>query len=411
MQTLRFEQLKGTPEDCYYICEANACVITEDDKAGMVRAGQWRAENPGGGDGKTAGFQLSALYSTIGYTWAEIMADFRKCEGIPDKLQVFTNTVLAEPWDEEAEGADLNAVQKRAEDYAAPAPGWVVVVTCGADVQKDRIEATKWGWGLNEQSGALEHRVFYGDPVKHPEVWEAFDTWRRMEIEHETGLFLPTACTFIDSGDGNRTQAVYDYTRPRRRQGVIACKGSSITGAPLVSRERPAGRNRTPLVMVGASTAKDVIVGRLGIEDPMRPGYIHFPLNEAAGCDKAYFNHLTAEKLVTHRTRGGERAVWEKEPGRRNEALDCAVYALAAKEYTRAPLKHLASRMAAKAAALPPEQRPGTTEYARTKMELALARAIASKVSSPESASTATARRQRRRKVRKLPGAGWIRGN
>lgn len=406
-QTLRFEQLKGTPEDCYYVCEANGCCLTEDDKAGMIRAGEWRAENPGGGDGKTAGFQLSALYSTIGYTWAEILADYRKCEGIPDKLQVFTNTVLAEPWDEEAEGADLNEVAKRVEEYAAPAPRWSVIFTCGADVQKDRIEATKWGWGLNEQSGVIEHRIFRGDPSQ-PQVWNDFDAWRRLPVEHETGLFLPVACTFVDSGDGNRTQAVYEYTRKHERDRVYACKGSSQTGAPLVNRGSRVGRYKTIVVSVGTSTAKDTIFSRLQIADPERPGYIHFPSNPGAGCDRDYFSHLTAEKLVTQRTKGGWTSTWEKLQ-RRNEALDCAVYALAAKEFTRAPMKALAAKLELKAARLPPEERPGSPEYERTKGMIAIGRAIASVVSSPESPSPSVPKK--RRKLRKRPGFGWIHGN
>lgn len=399
MQVLRFGNLRGTPDACFYMCEAEACVITEDDKAAMILKGEWRAENPGGGDGKTAGFQLSALYSTIGYTWGEILADYNKCEGLPEKLQVFTNTVLAEPWDEEAEGADLNEIARRAEEYPAPAPGWVVFITCGADVQKDRIEATKWGWGLNNQSGALEHRIFPGDPEKHPEVWAAFEAWRDLPMEHETGLHLPTTCTFIDSGDGNRTQAVYSFTRRRRRKGILACKGSSQPGAPVVGREKPAGKSRTPLVIVGTSTVKDTLFGRLGITDPTKPGYVHFPSNEEAGCDREYFSHLTAEKLVTHRTRGGETARWEKQQ-RRNEALDCAVYAFAAKEFTRAPIEVLAHRLAARAAALPPEQRPGTPEYAKLKAMIAVGRAIASVVSSPALPSAPSKpglRRKRRR--------------
>ncbi len=407
-QVLRFENLRGTPDDCYYICEANACVLTEDDKHVMVRRGEWRAENPGGGDGRTAGFQLSALYSTIGYTWGEILADFQKCEGIPDKLQVFTNTVLAEPWDEQAEGADLNAVQKHAEQYAAEAPAWAIIFTVGADVQKDRIEATKWGWGLNEVSGVIEHRVFRGDPLQ-PTVWEEFTAWRRQFIEHESGLQLPVACTFVDSGDGNRTQAVYEYTRRHERERVYACKGSSLPGAPLINRGNRVGRYRTLVVSVGTSTAKDTIYGRLGLEDKLKPGYIHFPVDPLAGCDADFFKHLTAERLVTRRTKGGDVSTWEN-PNRRNEALDCAVYALAAKEFTRAPLKELARRLAAKAALIPPAERPGGLVHTLAKVAVAVSssRSPVSSVASPS--PTADSPRKRRKALRR-PGFGWIHGN
>lgn len=406
MQVLRFAQLKGTPEDCYYECEACFHHIVESDKPAMIRNGKWRSTNPGGGDGKTAGFQLSSLYSPIGYTWSEIMSDYLACEGIADKLQVFTNTVLAEPWDEQADGADLNEIAKHAEDYAAQAPAWSVVFTCGADVQKDRIEATKWGWGLNHVSGVIEHRVFYGSTAMAKQgAWADFDDWRRMPVWHESGLVLPVACTFIDSGDGNRTQVVYEYCKLREREKVFACKGSSLNGAPLVGAAKRVGRFRTLLVMVGSSTAKDIIYSRLQIEKG-KPGYIHFPKSVESGCTPEYFSHLTAEALVTRQTKGGQVSRWEKQR-QRNEALDCAVYAYAAKEYTRAPIGELARRLQAKAANLPEDEKPGGAKYLAAKLALTVASSVL------PASSVASALQPRKvgnsRKIAvKRPGFSWI---
>ena len=407
-QTLEFKNLHGTPDDCYYACEAAGCVITEDDKAAMIRAGEWRAENPGGGDGKTAGFQLSSLYSPLGYTWGEIMADYLKCQGIPDKLQVFTNTVLAEPWDEQAEGADLNEVAKHAEDYPCEAPAGVIVVTCGTDVQKDRIEATKIGWGEKSQAWVLQHRVFYGDTaIATQGAWHDFDAWRRLKVEHETGLLLPVACTFVDSGDGNRTQAVYEYCRMRASEKVFASKGSSQNGAALVSDAKRVGKTRTLLVMVGVSTAKDTLYARLQIADKDRPGYIHFPAALDSGCTPEYYKHLTSEALVTRHTRGGEVSRWEKLTAR-NEALDCAVYAFAAFIFTRAPLAHLARKLAEKAARYKAEgKRDWIARVAETTMAL---QSVLSTGSLPASASPQIPRKSRR-KVHKRPGFGWIHGS
>jgi len=414
-QTLRWEQLKwtpGKPDTCYYVCEANGCAIYEIDKFAMIRhakekGGGWRAHNPGGGDGRTAGFHLNALYSTIGYEWSEIIADYEKCKGIPDRLQVFTNTVLALPWDEQAEGVDLNEVQKHAEEYTAQAPSWAVIFTCGADVQKDRIEATKWGWGLDEVSGAIEHRVFYGDTDNaRMGAWAEFDAWRRLRIEHESGLTLPVCCTFVDSGDGNRTQAVYEYCRSREREKVFACKGSSQTGATLVSAAKRVGKLRTLLVMVGVSTAKDVIYGRLQIHDKAAPGYVHFPTSIESGCGKEYFAHLTAEALVTTNTKGGERSSWVK-LNRRNEALDCAVYAYAAKVFVKAPLRVLHRQLWERASRITPAER-------LVKQMAQVAVAVQSSLS-PESSVVSPSQPapnppKRRRKVFKRPGFGWIQG-
>ncbi len=415
MQTLRWEHLHwptidGKPDTraCYYVCEANGCEILDSDKYRMVRLGKWIAHNPGGGDGRTAGFHLSALYSTIGYTWPELIDEYLACEGMPERLQAFVNTKLGLPWDEEAEGIELSEVAKHAEPYPAEAPMWCLLATIGADVQKDRVEATRWGWGVRE-SGVLEHRVFHGDPTL-PDVWRDFDAWRRREVEHESGLTIPTSCTFVDSGDGNRTQAVYEYTRRRVRERVFACKGSSQHGAPLVNRGSRVGRFRTWLFAVGTSTAKDIIYARLKISDKDRPGYIHFPDSPEAGCDAEYFAQLTAEKLVTHRTKSGEESRWEAQR-KRNEALDCAVYSHAAKEYLRAPMAELASRMEQRIARL---TATGVLQQ-RLAQRAATPPASPSAVSSPASPSprvnpspTPQIKAKNKKRIIKRPGFAWI---
>ena len=42
-----------------------------------------------------------------------------------------------------------------------------------------------------------------------------------------------------------------------------------------------------------------------------------------------YFKQLTAERQVVKISNGYPKSVWEKDPTRRNEALDCRVYARA----------------------------------------------------------------------------------
>ena len=44
----------------------------------------------------------------------------------------------------------------------------------------------------------------------------------------------------------------------------------------------------------------------------------------------AYFLEVTAEKCITKYSKGQEVRAWVKKMGRRNEALDCLVYAWAA---------------------------------------------------------------------------------
>ncbi|NET71399.1 MAG: hypothetical protein F6K62_10845 [Sphaerospermopsis sp. SIO1G2] len=81
---------------------------------------------------------------------------------------------------------------------------------------------------------------------------------------------------------------------------------------------------RIKLFLVGTDTAKESIFSRLKITEE-GPGYCHFP----AHYDEEYFKQLTAEKFVTRFHKGKTRREWIK-IRRRNEALDCRVYNLAA---------------------------------------------------------------------------------
>lgn len=78
-------------------------------------------------------------------------------------------------------------------------------------------------------------------------------------------------------------------------------------------------------VIVGTHRIKDIVVGRLGIDAP-GPGYCHFPL----GRGNEWFDQLTAERKVVRYEKGRAKIDWVKDAEKRNEALDCRVYAFAA---------------------------------------------------------------------------------
>jgi phage terminase large subunit GpA-like protein len=102
-----------------------------------------------------------------------------------------------------------------------------------------------------------------------------------------------------------------------------------------VSRADAGGKRRGLRVWsVGTPVAKGELYRWLKLEWPTEealkegasypPGACHFP-----HYGEEYFKQLTAERLVTRIVKGFPRGSW-KEPGRRNEALDCRVYARAA---------------------------------------------------------------------------------
>ncbi|MDH4869145.1 terminase gpA endonuclease subunit, partial [Alcaligenes nematophilus] len=73
---------------------------------------------------------------------------------------------------------------------------------------------------------------------------------------------------------------------------------------------------------VGTNMAKDLLFGRLQVEEPGR-GYVHL----AADMSEEWFRQFAAEVRAVRRTAFGSRSVWTP-IRKRNEVLDCCVYAL-----------------------------------------------------------------------------------
>lgn len=173
-QWLRFEQLrweKHQPETAAYVCESCDQTIPEHHKTWMLEQGQWRSTVKVDA-GRTAGFHLSSLYSPVGWrSWADIAAAWEAAvnrdRGSAAAIKAFKNTELGETWVEEGEAPDWQRLIERREDYRIgfiPAGG--LLLTGGADVQKDRIEASVWAFGRGKEAWLIEHRVLMGDNAR-----------------------------------------------------------------------------------------------------------------------------------------------------------------------------------------------------------------------------------------------------
>ncbi len=214
MQWLQFRQLKwekDRPETVQYECEHCKERFPEIHKGRMLAAGEWRATAPG--DGKTAGFHLSALYSPLGWKyWRECVEDFLRAKNDAPMLKTFVNTVLAETWDEAAASQiSADALLERVEPYArGVVPEGVLLLTAGVDVQDNRLAVSIWGWGRDEESWLIDHTEIWGDPAR-PEVWKQLDVLLLGEYpQGERVLKVVQAC--VDSG-GHHTGEVYQYAR------------------------------------------------------------------------------------------------------------------------------------------------------------------------------------------------------
>ncbi len=338
----------GTPraDTAVYVCEHHGCTIEERSKTAILMAGQWRADMPGAQRGLVAGFHLNKLYSPNGWkSWAMLVEDWTKAQdaaraGDVSRLKTFVNTSLAETWEEQGDRVASHELQRR----AAPIPlrtlhRDVYVCTLGVDTQGDRLEAYVWAWGRGLERQLVDRQVFYGDPSL-PESepgspWAALTEYRRTPILHASGRAAPLLAGFVDSG-GHHTQAVYSYCRSHQHAHIYAIKGASVAGKAILGKPSDQDVNwrgqklkrGVKLWPIGTDTAKAEIYGHLRITEP-GPGYVHLSKHLPADV----FEQLTAERLVTRYVKGHARLEWVKPAGRRNEALDCAVYALAAAHF------------------------------------------------------------------------------
>ena len=212
-------------------------------------------------------------------------------------------------------------------------------------MQMDRLEVEIVGWGIGLESWSIDYRILYGNPM-HDDVWRELDSLLLETFSHESGAELPISSACIDTGGGQgTTQACYEYLRKRDSGRIFGIKGVSGHNRPLVSApsRKKSGRGNRPidLYSVGVDEAKTLIYRQLRIEEKGE-GYCHFP----SFYEEEYFLQLTAEKRFIKYHKGFPRPEWRNvRVNKRNEAIDCRVYALAALKIYSPNLPHLAKQV------------------------------------------------------------------
>lgn len=340
-QVLLWRNLKWSeddPADVRYACEHCGVLIEEANKPQMLERGEWRAETPGA---RVRGYWLNSLYSPLGWlSWAAIVREFLDAKAASDQgdqtlLQVWTNTRLAETWELQGKRVAEAEVQKRAEAYSLrTVPRGVLLLTAAVDVQGDRLELQLLGWGRHEECWVLDYQKLHGDPAE-PIVWAMLDDLLQAPLRNVFGLDLRIAATAVDHG-GHHSQMVETFTRARSGRHVLAVKGQSQPGKPVIGKpsERDTNwkgkkvRRGARVWPVGSDTAKYVLYQRLALTAP-GPGYLHTSVE----LDDEWYRGLTAETLVTRYVKGRPRSEWVLKKGTRNEPLDLWVYGYAAAAY------------------------------------------------------------------------------
>ena len=219
-------------------------------------------------------------------------------------------------------------------------PAGGLVLTCGVDIQRDRIEAEIVAWGRGKESWSVDYRVLQGDTSRGGSLVAVDRSSRGGASLTAGGMNLHILRMAVDSGYA--TQEVYAWTRSQGTERVLAVKGvdqAAVTpiGQPTAVGTADLGRkegqsrhqglagfhgNPEVRTLWMASASNGWPTDESG--DPYPAGYCHFPKYQ-----EEYFKQLTAEQLVQRVVKGYRRPEWQK-TRERNESLDCRVSARAA---------------------------------------------------------------------------------
>lgn len=340
-------------EDAFYTCPAHGCIITDDERiAAIKRAASvpplygWQ---PTADSVEHAGFYLNELMSTFDGSRVRhlarkyLEAKHEMEEGKPEAMVVFWNSTVGEPWEYKGELPEEDELRARAEPYAewsCPAGGLVPVVA--VDVQHDRLAVTCWVIGRGEEMWLAYWGELYGQTVVPGQgAWLELEETIRRTVRHATGAQLPIAAVGIDCSDGQTSDASYAFVRKHHRSSrpVLALKGASDEEGKIEIWTRPkaidpnragtkASRYGIQINIVGAAKAKDTILGWAQEGGRIRlqgtgPGRMHW----FEGVRPDFYEQILGEMKVPSRSNPYKR-VWKRLTDRRNEALDCTVYAL-----------------------------------------------------------------------------------
>jgi len=322
------------PLKAAYVCPHCAVAWSEAVRAEAVRQGEWRATAAFNG---TAGFHLNELYSPW-RTLGAIATDFLAAKGHPEMLKQWVNSCLGEVWEEAGESVEVSDLQRRAERYSlGTVPDGALVLTSGIDIQGDRLELLSVGWGDGMESWIIDRQIFFGDPASAL-VWDQLAEHLAVPLTADNGALVIPRAVAIDSG--YLSQDVYNFVRHNAvRRGefglqlVLAIKGISAWTAPALGKPTDQDidyrgdrvERGVKLWPIGTSTIKQSLYAWLRITTP-GPHHVHF----SDELPPEFYDQLTSEKLQTRYRFGHPFREWHLPGGRRNEALDCFVYAYAA---------------------------------------------------------------------------------
>lgn len=243
-----------------------------------------------------------------------------------ERIKTVTNTGFGELYRMGGEAPEWQDVMGRAGGYLmGEVPKGAEWLTCGVDVQKDRLIAAVRGWGYGLESWLVRFEEIWGD-TSHPETWARL---RELVLEREYAGLTIRKCV-IDSGykPGEESSDHIVYAFCRQMGGVVVpAKGhdrlEKLTYASQIDIRENGKliKNGLQLWHIDSDRTKGFVHGRLRLELDA-DGRFHLP----SDVTESYCQELVAEARVATLT---GHATWVR-LRKANHALDCEAMNVAA---------------------------------------------------------------------------------
>lgn len=238
-----------------YECEHCNELWTNGEKNKSVRLGEWVSD---GGSPRRIGFHLNSIYSP----WVSMSAlagEFLRAKGDPAALMDFSNSRLAEPFEEQASSTKPALFEEKAKHGGERlrCPAWTQAVFCTVDMQKDHSWFAVRAWG----AGGVSQLVNYGRVATLEEI-------RRIAFGGTFAMADGTAgtCDYVGVDSRYRRDEVYAFaaTDPGRIMPIVG--SAQLRSMPVTSKqvksygliERSVNPNHWKDVLHGLIHADDV---------------------------------------------------------------------------------------------------------------------------------------------------------
>ena len=305
-------------EFAQYICQECGNVINDSDKMEMLQKGKWETVKENTKFTKTVAFWINTLYSPF-TRFSQIAKAYLIAKDDTEALHNFTNSWLAEPWEDTKLKTNAETVMERQTDLPEfVVPEWTRLLTAGVDVQETSLYYIIRAWG----------EYLTSQLITRGQVTSFRDIERIMNLEYmkPDGTVKLVDLCLIDSGD--QTDEVYDFAA-MNSEWCLPSKGTSY----MVNYFKLSSVNKTSskaygmtLALVDGGKYKDMIAGRMKRENGTGSWMVF------DGIDLEYCTQVTAEHKITEKGGGGKlRTRWvQKTSHADNHYLDCEVYGMAA---------------------------------------------------------------------------------